>query len=46
MCHPNDAGYSALASAVYKSVFLGPVPTMIQDLNVSNLNSEKLFLYR
>ena len=25
-CHPNDAGYSQLASEVYKAIFLQPLP--------------------
>ena len=36
-CHPNDAGYTALASGIYKDLFNPVPPTVVGEYEIENL---------
>ena len=44
-CHPNDAGYKAMAKFIYESIDLNPIHRLNQKFNSPLSNNDRLFLY-
>ena len=44
-CHPNDAGYFAMASYIHETLDLNPLPIFKKNLSFSNSTVDKLYLY-